>query len=217
MTETDGVIQYKLDFTETAAPEPDAIADLNSWRRIMYLLGLIGQTPDRYDGYGYGNISRRGTVADGPDCAFVITGSQTGHLAHLEPTHFATVTHCDPKTNQVRARGVTPPSSEALAHGALYAADPAIGGVIHAHCPEIWRWGLGAGLPHTEPDAACGTPEIARQIGALCRRSSQSRGIFILAGHEDGVVAFGDTVETAGLILTQHLAHALSVGPPTIQ
>ena len=48
VTEKEGVIQYQLDFTAGPSPDFEQINELNAWRRILYLLHLIGQDPDRY-------------------------------------------------------------------------------------------------------------------------------------------------------------------------
>ena len=71
----------------------DSLREINAWRRILYLTQLVGRDPNRYGGFGYGNISQRLESFDGPagERRFVISGTQTGNLAHLTEEHYATV------------------------------------------------------------------------------------------------------------------------------
>ncbi len=207
MANAEGVIQFRLDYTPGPALETVLLTDLLAWRRILYLLGLIGQAPDRYDGYGFGNISRRHPDAGG---GFIVSGSQTGHIADLDGRHWAVVSDWDVAGNRATAHGPTPPSSESLAHAALYDGRPSVGAVIHVHAPPIWRYGLDAGLPATPPEAAHGTVAMAEAAADLLRRTqSGDRGVFIMEGHEDGVIAFGADLAAAGLSLVEILAVAL--------
>ncbi len=207
MANAEGVIRFRLDYTPAPAMETALLTDLLAWRRILYLLGLIGQAPDRYDGYGFGNISRRHPDAGG---GFIVSGSQTGHIAEPDGRHWAVVSDWDIAGNRAAACGPTPPSSESLAHAALYEQSPAIGAVIHVHSPHIWRWGLEAGLPATPPRAAHGTVAMAEAAADLLGQTeSGDGGVFIMEGHEDGVIAFGADPAAAGLSLVETLAVAL--------
>ena len=89
----DGVIKFQLDFTPTAALPFDDLRELNAWRKMMHLLELIGQTPSRYGGYGFGNISQRVPPFNTPKShrQFVITGTQTGGIPDLTGEHYAKV------------------------------------------------------------------------------------------------------------------------------
>ncbi len=136
MAETEGVIKYRLDFTRGPASPRSLIDSINAWRRILYQLELVGSDPNRYGGLGFGNVSRRVRAGEP---AFVISGTQTGHLPALGPAHYCLVSHCDPHCNAVTAQGPIRPSSEALTHGALYDADPGIQCVLHVHSPDIWN------------------------------------------------------------------------------
>jgi hypothetical protein len=209
MPDAEGVIQFHLDFSP-GPPLPDhRLANLRAWRRICRLLDVLGQDPERYGGYGFGNISRRMAAAEGG--GFIVSGSQTGHLPDLGGDHWAEVTQWDLAENRVTARGPLRPSSESLAHAALYDQDPGIGAVIHGHSPPIWQWGRRVGLPATPPDAAHGTVAMAAAV-AECRRQigDTPRGLFIMAGHEDGIIAFGDDLSGAGLLLVKTLSRAMA-------
>ena len=56
----EGTIRFAYGQNPLTRPRPSAaLSDLDAWRRILVDLGLVGQRDDRYDGYGYGNISAR--------------------------------------------------------------------------------------------------------------------------------------------------------------
>jgi len=202
---TEGVIKFQLDFA-FADPLPEAeLAELNAWRRIMFLLDLINRHPERYGGYGFGNISRRAGKQQ-----FIISGTQTGGLPHLSPEHYATVLACFPEENRLVAEGPVKPSAESLTHGMVYALDDSAEWVMHAHSPEMWRHADALNLPATRADVPYGSPEMAAEVARLFRETPvrQTR-IFSMAGHEDGIVAFGPTAEEAAGVLARTLAQAL--------
>jgi len=199
VAEQEGVIKYRLDFEHGSAPDED-LAELIVCRGILHGLDMIGQHPDRYGGYGYGNLSRR---AEGG--AFLISASQTGGLAELGPEHFTRVCEVDIEGNRVRALGPLPPSSEALTHAMIYRLDQAISCVLHVHEPRLWRHGLARDLPATEATVAYGTPAMARAVQQLFEQGRlASRRILFMAGHEDGVIAFGNSIDEALAVLLRH-------------
>ncbi|MCC6456816.1 MAG: class II aldolase/adducin family protein [Caldilineaceae bacterium] len=209
----EGVTKFQLEFTP-APPLPAAeIAQINTWRAKLYHQQLIGQDPGRYGGYGYGNLSMRLAPFDAPPALrrFVISGSQTGDLAELGPEQYAIVTECYPQENRVVAHGPIRPSSESLTHGAVYALDPVIRVVFHAHSPEIWRAATALRIPITDPLVPYGTPAMAAEVVRLFAETTvRQQRIFSMGGHEDGIVAFGETAEIAGAALLAALAAAQS-------
>ncbi len=206
MAEMEGVIKYHLDFTLGDPPPDEWVRRLNGWRRVLYLTGLIGQDPQRYDGLGYGNLSHR--LPDPPD-GFVITGTQTGGLPVLTKQHYTTILGCQPSHNRLQATGSIRPSSESLTHGALYQLDPQIQAVIHAHSPEIWHQAAQLGLPATSAEAPYGSPALSAEIARLFQETDVgARGILVMQGHLDGLIAFGTTIEQAGATLLTWLARA---------
>lgn len=211
MTTKEGVIKYQLEYTP-ALPLPwEKLNELNAWRKILNMTELIGQDPARYGGYGYGNISCRLDSDESPSDQhpFIITGTQTGELRDLTPKDYVVVTGCYPAENRLVAEGPIKPSSESLTHGTLYALDPKILWVMHAHSPHIWRNAHALSVPMTG-DVAYGTPEMADEVRRLYRESDMSQKlIFGMAGHEDGIVTFGHTAEEAGFVLLRFLARAL--------
>ncbi len=73
-------------------------AELNEYRRKLRELGLIGVDAN---GVGFGNLS----IRDGATSRFYITGSGTGGIADLIPSHYARVVAYDFAKNWLRLRG----------------------------------------------------------------------------------------------------------------
>ncbi|MEJ2698515.1 MAG: class II aldolase/adducin family protein [Desulfuromonadales bacterium] len=209
----EGVIKFQLDFTQGPPLTGKELSEINAWRRILFLLRLIGQDPERYDGLGYGNLSERVGPFSAPaaERRFIISGTQTGGLEQLEEQHYVTVTECYPDENRVVAEGPIRPSSESLTHGTLYGLDDSLRSVMHVHSPEIWRHFRELGIPRTAEDAAYGSPEMAAEVRRLLSGTEGGCGLFAMGGHEDGLVAFGRSHEEAGTLLLQHLAKALQL------
>jgi ribulose-5-phosphate 4-epimerase/fuculose-1-phosphate aldolase len=203
----EGVIKFQLEYTATPLRPEVNIALLNAWRTICYGVKLIGQDPGRYEGYGFGNISQR---ASHPAGAFVISGTQTGHIPTLTAAHYTLVVACQPAQNRVTAEGPIAPSSESMTHAILYQLDPHIQAIIHAHSPEMWQCREPLDLPTTAADVPYGTPAMTQEVARLFAESDvRQRGLFAMAGHEDGIVAFGSSLEEAGCRLLVTLAQAL--------
>ncbi len=193
-----------------------AIGELLAWRRILFELRLIGRQADRYDGAGYGNISARQKPYGQPKARrqFIITGTQTGHLATLGEHHLTLVsTYCSP-TNHVTSIGPIRPSSESMTHGAVYDLTPSIRAVFHVHSPVIWRKRAQLTLPTTDASIEYGTPEMAEAVRVMARQTALlDHGCFAMGGHEDGIVSFGRSIEDAGTRLMSLLARAYSSLP----
>jgi hypothetical protein len=213
--EQEGVVKFDLDFQAGLPPSGPGLEELGAWRRILFDLGLVGQDPERYGGYGYGNLSCRVPPFDAPPerRGFVITGTQTGGLAKPGPEHYCLVTRCRPEHNAVEATGPLPPSSEALTHGALYVQDAAITHVFHVHAPLIWQRAAALGIPITRPEVPYGTPAMAAETTRLLAETdAATRGLFAMGGHQDGVVALGSSAKEAGCRLLALYAEALAGG-----
>lgn len=209
MKEQEGVTKYQLHHTQQAIPDLPPLTEINAWRTVMVRLDLIGQNPKRYDNIGFGNISQR--LAPGTD-QFIISGTQTGHIENLSVENYSLVVEARPHQNQLTSQGLSRPSSESLTHASVYAKNPAIQAIIHAHCPEIWRHTEALGLPHTGADVPYGTVEMAATVERL-RQSGELEqcSLFTMLGHEDGVVAFGRTMQEAAWELLKYLALAIGI------
>lgn len=205
MIEKEGVIKYQLDYQQTA-PTKELLEELNVLRSLLFQMGMIGQDPKRYGGYGFGNLSMR--MLQKPDC-FIISGTQTGHLEELTPEHYTVVEQCDIAANKVVARGPVAPSSEALTHAMFYQLQPSVQCVLHVHAPEQWRYGLEHGYSSTAKSVAYGTVEMASEIENLYKQGRfDERKVLVMAGHEDGVISFGDSVDDAGMAMLQFYVDA---------
>jgi Class II Aldolase and Adducin N-terminal domain len=186
----EGVVKYTSLWTLGPAPDAAQVALLETWRRRLFDEGLIGW--DAHHGVGYGNISVRATSG-----RFVISGTQTGGLTTTGPEHYALVTDYDIEANSVACSGPVQASSESLTHAAIYELDPEIGGVVHVHSRRLWQTWRGR-LPTTAAEIAYGTPAMAREIARLYRKGGMAAtGIAVMAGHDDGLVSFGITLEEA--------------------
>lgn len=208
MSAREGVIKFDLQFHPGPPPAAGLLDELEGWRTIFRRLGLLGRDPARYEGLGFGNLSRR-CAGD----AFIISGTQTGGLERLGPEHYVTVRECDPAANRVVADGPVRPSSEALSHGVLYRADPRIAWVMHLHSPELFAARARLGLPATDPAAPYGSPAMAAEIARLAPVAGWP-GLLVMGGHEDGILAFGAAAAETGALVVRTLAAALATTRP---
>jgi hypothetical protein len=210
----EGVIKFSAAHTYQALPAHrfgELACRLNSWRRLLSQVQVIGQTPERYAGIGFGNVSgRAGLLTAGRgERGFLISGTQTGGLADLALEQFCLVRSYDYGNNTVISEGLAQPSSEAMTHGAIYDLGPQIRFVLHGHSPLLWQRASALRIPLTAAHVAYGTPEMAYEVHRLFRCSSLSEvQILAMGGHEDGVIVFGRTAEEAGLVLMRYLARA---------
>ena len=188
----EGVIKFNCTWIKEAPVNVELIKELNTWRDTLYKLKLLGVTKG---GIGYGNISCR--YKDN----FVISGSGTGKLKHLTNEHYATVIDYTVKENKLTAVGPVIASSESLTHAMIYKNQPAINAVFHVHHFALWKKLLNK-VPTTHIDVAYGTPAMANEIVRLFKETDlASEKIFVMAGHEEGIVSFGKDVNEAGNIL----------------
>lgn len=197
---SEGVIKFQLDHELTTLPPVD-VMEIDAWRSIFKQTGTIGQIADRYDGYGFGNLSRLS-----PD-GFLISGTQTGVLETTSIADYAEVTSWDSRKNSVQSRGQVKPSSESLTHAVIYETCPEVVCVFHLHSPDIWNAATVLGIPITDPEITYGTPEMADAV-YQCVVDSQLPGILSMGGHDDGIIAYGQTLVETGLLLIRYLVNA---------
>ena len=193
--EKEGVVKYSFQHVSAPIKVPPEMAELLSWRKRLRTLDLIGADAH---GVGYGNISVRLYASP----RFLITASQSSGLIDVEPRHFAIISVIDLDRNSLRSTGETQPSSESLTHAALYQVDGAIRAVVHVHSTAIWHAWRNK-LPTTREDVPYGTPEMAYEMFHLHKRSViVKQGVIVMGGHQDGVIAFGQSLaQAAGEIL----------------
>lgn len=188
----EGVIKFKLTLKKAPAPEMNQVIALEKWRALFFKLGLIGEYPT--EKIGYGNLSSRLNKK-----SFIITGSQTGHLAHLQAHHYTRVIDCDMRKGFVTAEGLIPPSSESLTHYGIYEANQSVQYVFHVHHPKLWEMMKNGPYDAISSGIAYGTIEMAEAAKAVM--GQKSSGVFVMNGHEDGVISYGTTAQDAGQII----------------
>jgi ribulose-5-phosphate 4-epimerase/fuculose-1-phosphate aldolase len=193
----EGYIKFDSRWRQSEPLDNSAIESLNRWRRPLYDAGLIGHYEDL--GIGFGNLS----VRTGSKGKFIISGSQTGHLAELGAEHYALVEEYDIEKNRVSSTGAAEASSESMTHAAIYELDPGIGAVVHVHSGDLWS-ALQGTAATTNAKVPFGTPEMAREFHRLWKESDfRETGIAVMAGHESGLVSTGSNLrEAAERVLT---------------
>ncbi|MBA3608670.1 MAG: class II aldolase/adducin family protein [Chthoniobacterales bacterium] len=195
MNET-GVVKFHYEATGgDLAPFP-GFEKLNAARQELRRLGLLGVDAS---GIGFGNISLR----DGATDSFYITGTGTGALPALDLPDLAKVSAWDFERNWLRCEGRALASAESLTHAAVYAAAKEVRVVVHGHDSNLWRNLRDRGLA-TRSDVAYGTPEMALEVQRLFRQTDvESRKIFAMSGHTDGIVAFAQDFDEALAVLAK--------------
>lgn len=187
----EGVIKFDARWRESPPLALPEIAELLEWRKPLYDAGLIGHI-EAFD-VGYGNLSAR----IGDNKRFVISGSQTGHIARPDARQFALVTDFSIDANFVASTGPVTASSESLTHAAIYALSPSIRAVVHVHSEELWV-GLEASLASTLEGVGYGTPQMALEFARLYEETAFAEtGVARMAGHEGGLISFGVSVRQA--------------------
>lgn len=196
MSET-GVVKFACEHIAVELAPFAGFHELNACRRKLLQLRMTGIDAN---GIGFGNLSARADQAG----EFYITGSGTGGRAQLSLADYAKVTAYDLERNWLRCKGRTVASSESLTHAAVYASELQAGAVIHCHSSAVWTRLLAHGLT-TSGDVEYGTPEMAFEVQRLFRDTNvRDQQIFAMAGHAEGVVAFGKDVDDAFSALMRH-------------
>jgi ribulose-5-phosphate 4-epimerase/fuculose-1-phosphate aldolase len=185
----EGYVKYTAEHIQSPAFEPPLWGELNRVRTRLHDLGLIGMYPN---GIGYGNVSIRLKENE-----FLITGTATGARRILTVNEYCLVTSIDIAANRITSSGPVKASAESMTHGAIYRSCPEAVCVIHIHNLKIFNAMLCARFLSTPAEAAYGTPEMAYAIGECVRQAAQSEGTIVLTGHEEGVISYGVSVESA--------------------
>jgi L-ribulose-5-phosphate 4-epimerase len=186
---TESGIKFNTDWIKGEPLNISCLKEINSWRDKLYKFGFIGVNDDKI---GYGNLSIRFGQNN-----FIITGASTGRFKKLTARHYTLVTGYDLQTNRVKIVGPIEASSETLTHAAIYSCDEHINAVIHIHHSGLWKKLLDT-APRAE-DAAYGTTDMAYEIIRLFKRSIlPERKLLVMAGHQDGILSFGASMDEAG-------------------
>jgi hypothetical protein len=92
-----------------------------------------------------------------------------------------------------------------MTHAAVYGACAASRCVIHIPSRSIFDGMLRDGAPSTPREAEYGTPQMARAVAALVRELSKAgapgEGALVMAGHDEGVIAWADSVKNCEKIV----------------
>jgi len=185
----EGYVKYCAEHKTAAATETPWWEELNEARTDLYKLGLVGVYPD---GIGFGNVSARFHGEE-----FLISGTATGAKQILSRSDYCLVKSFDIARNHVISRGPIQASSESMTHGAVYRFCPGVNCVIHVHSRAIFDGMLRDDYPATPKDAAYGTPEIALATGRKAANLGKNEGQIVMAGHEEGVIAYGADIQRA--------------------
>lgn len=192
----EGTIKFNCQWIKQplSIPVPD---ELLGWRDRMYELNLIGYYEDI--NIGYGNISVKTPQG------ILISGTQTGNIYPIQPQHFTLVTDYDLDRNIVECKGLIKASSESMTHIGVYQCDESINAIIHIHNLTLWQ-NLMDKVPTTKKEVPYGTPDMAKEIFRLFKESNvKQEKIIVMAGHEEGIITFGSSIENAGNLLLSYL------------
>ncbi|MDR0455998.1 MAG: S-methyl-5-thioribose-1-phosphate isomerase [Treponema sp.] len=185
----EGYVKYTAEHSPAPAIEAPHWVELNNARTQLHRLGLLGVNPQ---GIGFGNVSIRFNGE-----AFLVSGTATGALPALNPADYCLVNSFDLIQNRIVSTGPVTASSEAMTHGAVYRACPAANCVMHIHSGAIFNGMIRDNYPATAQNAAYGTPEIAFALVQCVQELAADEGVVVLAGHDEGVIVWGPTVERA--------------------
>jgi len=202
---SDGVIKYRIEHTAFDARIPyDLYGELEAVRSRLHHLGLIGVDAA---GIGYGNISLKEAAHQK---GFYVTSTQTGHLSQLGTSYYTQVNDYDFSTFTLYSTGEHQPSSEALSHAMIYALDPNIRAVIHIHSRPLWEFMIKRGDLATT--AAYGTRAMTQEIAGLYEKTSPlAQPMFVMKGHEEGIIAFAQNLKHAETTLLHLLKAFMNV------
>ena len=157
-------------------------------------MGLIGEY--LIEKVGYGNISKR---ILGEEDQFIITGTQTGKLSNLNGSQYTRVKKCNLKKMNLEAIGPIAPSSESITHYAIYSSCPQVNFIFHIHDKVLWNYMLTNDFDKTSKNINYGTQEMADAAKECI--DNKTSGIFVMEGHEDGIIAYGQNAESTGKII----------------
>jgi ribulose-5-phosphate 4-epimerase/fuculose-1-phosphate aldolase len=189
MINNEGSVKYTAEHTMAPAIDAPYWAELNNARTQLHRLGLLGVNSQ---GIGFGNVSIRFQGEE-----FLVSGTATGAAPELSPANYCLVTSFDLVQNRIVSTGPVKASSEAMTHGAVYHACSGANCVMHIHSGAIFNGMIRDHYPATAENAAYGTPEIAFALAQCVQELGTDEGAVVLAGHDEGVVVWGPTVEKA--------------------
>ena len=197
----DGIIKYNIEFNQSRPLKTAQFEAIERLRLRLFSLKLIGVE----NGIGYGNISQKIDKN-----SFVITGTQTGHLKDLNANHYSFIEKYNDKEFYLKSSGAIKPSSEALTHGTIYNLDKNIKAVIHIHSKPIWKFMLESSHYLKTKDVEYGSIEMIEEVNRIFLTTPPlDNPKFVMTGHENGVIIFGNSLREAELNLFKILSSFL--------
>ncbi|PIK13925.1 class II aldolase/adducin family protein [Halobacteriovorax sp. JY17] len=194
----DGVIKYdRTNFTQSGPLDPALWEEIESWRKKLFKLNLIGEYPT--EKVGFGNMSK--IIRWNDQAEFIITGTQTGKYENLTGEHYTLVNGYDLEAMKLKQVGPLEASSEALTHAAVYEANRDITAVFHIHNTTIWERMIEENYDATPKDVPYGTIEMANCVGQLI--AGKSSGLIVMKGHQDGVIAYSKSMDQCGKLILE--------------
>ena len=181
----DGIIKYHAVHKNSSPPDHINLDQLDEVRTKLFDLGLVGVYSD---GIGYGNVS----IRNGTGC--IISGTSTGAVRALGAGGYCYVRSFDLKLNSVNTEGPILASSESMTHCAIYQAHSSVQCVLHIHNRALWQKLLDNGYESTSADIPYGTPQMALSMATLACTKTEPSDLIVMAGHEEGIVAYGQTI-----------------------
>lgn len=182
-------IKFNCIWEEKSIDSEIDLDEINNWTAYLKRELLLGVDSE---GVGYGNVSLRQTKK-----SFLITGTQTAKYQTLERSHYAIIDKYDFIANSVHCHGLTQASAESLSHAIVYETNDSINAVVHVHSNHLWEKFINK-LPTTE-DVPYGTPEMAFAIQKIVKEVNAASGLIVMAGHQDGILAYGSSLKEAVL------------------
>lgn len=184
----DGVIKFSFENDNDFAIKSEDITQIERIRSKLYSLNLIGEYNPQ--NIGFGNLSLRMQ-----DDSFIISGTQTGKFPALNRDQYSIVYRAELDAMKIFSKGKIAPSSESLTHYAIYSSCPQISTILHIHNNQLWKFMLKNDYIKTKSDINYGTTDMANEA-KRCIKDSES-GLFVMTGHEDGIIAYGPTIKEA--------------------
>lgn len=182
----DGVIKFNFKLDKKDQLTNKVIQEIESYRKKLFKLNLIGEYKEVK--IGFGNLSYRTKNNE-----FIISATQTGKYPNLTLEQYTLVTNANLDEMKVEATGKIPPSSESLTHFAIYKSCPHINYIFHIHHKLLWEFMLKNKYIKTKKNINYGTNEMA--IEAIRCIQNRTHGIFVMTGHEDGIIAYGESAQ----------------------
>lgn len=172
--------------------ELEILEKLIEFRAKLWDFKVIGQIGE----VSFGNVSHRMS-----ETTFAISQSNTGSERELSTDEFfiIEIVNEDFSSLNVIRGSITAtqkPSRDTTIHSALYSASQEINVVVHFHNPFIWKDFYGV-FPTTSGDSPECSIELAKEVYNICKSIDfENNWIIILGSHKDGILTFGNNLET---------------------